>query len=120
MADNFKVNTNEYLNQCDEKDVMSFEPEKLISVSKLEDIVFQSFRESGIRAISNYLSEKFNVRETHFWFGQGGECEILRAGSQGWQKGKIKINVSLEFLPDELEVIQSPLDDVRQEFKQNN
>jgi KGK domain len=122
MTDNFKVNTNEYLKQCDEKDIVSFNSEKWISVSKLKDIVFQSFRESGITAIINYLAQKLDVtvRNINSWFDQGVKCEILRAGSQGWQKGKIKINVSLEFIPDEPEVIESPLDDVRQELKQNN
>lgn len=120
MKDEFKLNINEYLNQCDEKDVMSFEPEKLISVSKLKDIVFQSFYLSGLHVINQQISILSGLDCSYLWFKQGGECEILKAGSQGWQKGKIKINVSLEFIPDEPEVIESPLDDVRQELKQNN
>jgi KGK domain len=128
MANKFEVNTNEYLNQCDEKDVISFDSEKLISVSKLKDIVFQSFSESGIAAIINYLAQKLDVsvRNINSWFDQGVKCEILRAGSQGWQKGKIKINVTLEFIPDEpeeaeIEPIQqhaNSLDDIRQIISQ--
>ena len=41
------------------------------------------------------------------WLGDGQDCEILRPGSQGWQKGKVRI--SLEFCPDDKE---SPLDSI--------
>ncbi|MBV9386381.1 MAG: hypothetical protein JOZ78_08135 [Chroococcidiopsidaceae cyanobacterium CP_BM_ER_R8_30] len=60
------------------------------------------------------------------WFSDGIECEILKLGASGWQKGRIRIalNVSLEFCPDkpeenlemsDLEIGQSesPLDDIR-------
>lgn len=62
------------------------------------------------------------------WFGDGIDCEILKVGAAGWQKGKVKINlnVTLEFCPDEPEVEEtrasnkqeisqpeSPLDDIR-------
>ncbi|MBD2472651.1 KGK domain-containing protein [Nostoc sp. FACHB-145] len=52
-------------------------------------------------------------------------CQILRIGSKGWQKGKLKIQVSksmsdqkqntvyLEFCPDEPDEHESPLDDLR-------
>jgi hypothetical protein len=120
MADDFKLNTNEYLNQCDEKDVVSFESEQLISISKVKDAVFQSFKQSGVGYISQHISSYSGLDYSYPWFHEGQECEILRAGSQGWQKGKIKINVTLEFISDEPEVIKSPLDDVRQEIDKLN
>jgi hypothetical protein len=30
---------------------------------------------------------------------------MLKAGTNGWQKGKLKIKVSVEFIPDETELI---------------
>ena len=57
-----------------------------------------------------------DTSKTYSWFYQGEECEILKAGSNGWQKGRLKINISLEFIPDEPEEIKSPLDDVRQQI----
>ncbi len=36
------------------------------------------------------------------WFEEGTDCEILRLGAKNWQKGKVKIRVSLEFCPNEL------------------
>ncbi|MEM7552998.1 MAG: KGK domain-containing protein [Cyanobacteria bacterium P01_A01_bin.84] len=41
------------------------------------------------------------------WLIDGQACEVLRPGTQGWQKGKVRI--SLEFCPDERE---SPLDNI--------
>lgn len=58
------------------------------------------------------------------------DIELLKIGSKGWQKGKIRIQVSyknydniqvhLEFSPDEPPQPESPLDDLRQlpEYKQ--
>lgn len=40
------------------------------------------------------------------------DCEVLRLGAKGWQKGKVRI--TLQFCPDQPE---SPLDDIRQTFK---
>ncbi|MGB3514204.1 MAG: KGK domain-containing protein [Microcoleaceae cyanobacterium] len=73
----------------------------------------------------------------------GLECEVLRLGAQSWQKGKIKVKVTVEFCPDEpeeteesetenetevsdnnnsenLEAEVSPLDDLLQKFSQEN
>jgi hypothetical protein len=49
------------------------------------------------------------------------DSEILKIASNGWKKGKLKINVSLEFIPDEPEIqeksesteYKSPLDEIR-------
>jgi len=65
------------------------------------------------------------------------DCRLLKVGSKGWQKGKLKIQVDkkilhlhqsnetqigLEFCPDEPTVPESPLDDLRQlpEYKQQS
>ncbi|MGK7920709.1 MAG: KGK domain-containing protein [Trichodesmium sp.] len=75
----------------------------------------------------------------------GLECEILKPGTKGWQKGKIKVELNVKFYPDEpeedieenessqseneaensgdnnlenMETEVSPLDDLRQKFNQ--
>ena len=119
----FYLDINEYLTQCDSKDVISFESKKWISVSKLKDIIYQSFYSAGIESVVTHIAQNSDLNDIskmYSWFFQGEECEILKAGSKGWQKGKIKINVTLEFIPDESESVESPLDDVRQEFNQSN
>lgn len=67
------------------------------------------------------------------WFDVGLNCETLSPGAKGWQKGTVRIKVTLEFCPDEPEIEEtppneqpeisepeSPLDDLRQLINQNN
>ncbi len=42
---------------------------------------------------------------------EGLNAEVLKVGSFGWKKGKIRVNVTVEFMPDEPE---SPLDEYRE------
>ncbi|HCF29146.1 MAG TPA: KGK family protein [Cyanobacteria bacterium UBA11049] len=67
---------------------------------------------------------------TEIQFNSIKDCQILKIGSKGWQKGKLKINVCispqgchldkvcLEFCPDELVEPESPLDDIRKLVEQ--
>lgn len=120
MSDDFEINTNKYLQQCNLKDVISFNNQNWVDINQLKAIIYQSFRQSAFAPIDVHIHQNHGLRNSASWFNQGGECEILRAGSQGWQKGQIKIKVTLEFIPDEPEVIESPLDDVRQEINQSD
>ena len=71
------------------------------------------------------------------WLNLSRDCKLLKVGSKGWQKGKLRIQVDtkisdsysyntvqvgLEFCPDEPTVPESPLDDLRQlpEYKQQS
>jgi KGK domain len=56
---------------------------------------------------------------------EGIDCQILKIGSKGWQKGKVQIKVnkniksgqtqtSIKFCPDEPLEQKSPLDEIRQ------
>lgn len=60
------------------------------------------------------------------WLQNGIDCERLKPGLNEWQKGRVRIKVSLEFCPDEPEIEEelvseqveieepeSPLDDLR-------
>ena len=116
----FEVHSDEYLSQCDSKDVISFDSEKWFSIGKIKKIIQEAFRTHGIDSVTNKVSESSILNNIKIWFYQGEECEILRSGSPGWQKGKIKINVTLEFIPDEPQEVASPLDDVRQEMNTDN
>ncbi|GET42165.1 KGK domain-containing protein [Microseira wollei] len=85
------------------------------------------FRNGIIRSLSSYpldIGDK--------WFDDGLDCEILRPGAKGWQKGRVRIKVTLEFCPDEPEIQETPSneqpkisepespDDLRQLINQNN
>ena len=113
MSDN-QLNTNEYLSNCDPRDVISFNNEKWASVTKLKHIVYRALVDAGISSMTSHIKSYSDFKNTNTWFKKGEECEILRAGSKGWQKGKLKVNVTLEFIPDEIEEVKSPLDDIRQ------
>ncbi|MGQ4646848.1 KGK domain-containing protein [Lyngbya aestuarii] len=58
-------------------------------------------------------------------FRKGIDCEMLKIGSHGWEKGKVRVRITLEFCPEQSEVEkiplnngtnnpESPLDDLRQ------
>ncbi|HEY9690825.1 MAG TPA: KGK domain-containing protein [Oculatellaceae cyanobacterium] len=101
---------------------------------------------------SNYLNEctlkndqliwkiihKININDTikdnlFLDDSEGVEVQALKFGANGWQKGKIRIRMNVEFCPDETEVIEtptnnqpetnqseSPLDDLRRMINQES
>jgi len=54
-----------------------------------------------IDALAQAISDREDdwVEENEGWFGEGLECEALRFGTKGWQRGRVRIR--LEFSPDE-------------------
>ncbi|MGB3266199.1 MAG: KGK domain-containing protein [Microcoleus sp.] len=81
---------------------------------------FQTYLKNSI-----YLVEKIR----NVLFDEGIAGKVLRFGSQGWQKGKIRVKICVEFCPDEPEVEEtpennqleisppeSPLDDLRRQL----
>ena len=119
---------NSYLQECGDDDVIEFAGASF-KLGKLKEIlgfaftnqnkvpysVFNSFQEKGVTLGKNYL-----IAET--LLNKGLDAEVLRLGAKGWQKGKVRIKVTLEFIPDEPELPQpeSPLDDLRQMLNQDN
>jgi hypothetical protein len=60
------------------------------------------------------------VEDINNWTNNGVKCEVLKPG-KNWQKGKGRIKVSIEFCPDEPEIVEikepeSPLDDLRRKI----
>ena len=114
---------NEYLSKCDPKDVISFDSRDPIYLRKLYSLIKASFDGNLINNISHIIAQKLERKcDAKLWFDDGENCEILKADSLGWQAGKfkLKVNLSLEFIPDEPQEKRSPLDDVRQEISTNN
>ncbi|BAQ62466.1 hypothetical protein GM3708_2872 [Geminocystis sp. NIES-3708] len=46
-------------------------------------------------------NEKINRKK---WLHDGVEVEVLKVGALDWQKGKLKLKVTVEFCPDEPEL----------------
>ncbi|MEA5519249.1 KGK domain-containing protein [Limnoraphis robusta] len=119
------------LQNCGENDVISFENESY-RVSNFSDKVIGTLTAESSNYFVNYLVSK-GVQKAEIkhsdelkypngeWFNNGKECEILKLGSKGWQKGKVRFKVIVEFCPDEPEVSEpeSPLDSLRQKLMES-
>lgn len=106
---------------CGNEDALSF-GNAMLKVEKLKETVNRVLPEHGLgQTLNQFLSQQaLNIdvplttdqtrRLYENWFGEGIDCEILRVGANGWKKGKIKLklNVTIEFCPDEPEVEETP------------
>ena len=127
---------------CGNEDALSF-GNAMLKVEKLKETVNRVLPENGLgQTLNQFLSQQaLNIdvplttdqtrRLYENWFGEGIDCEILRVGANGWKKGKIKLklNVTIEFCPDEPKVEEtsennqleisppeSPLEDLRRQL----
>lgn len=90
------------------------------SYHKIPSTLFYSLQEFGIN-----LLEIATMQEI---LTNGIDAEILKINAKGWQKGNFKINLTLEFIPDEPEIeeavatsqSESPLDDLRKLLNENS
>jgi hypothetical protein len=96
-----------------------------------DDVISLSKNEWGltIDKAGDILQEIKNTARQHrdggqlaalFW-EDGINCDFLSAQGGGWKKGKIRLNLQLEFIPDEQPetIPPSPLDDLRSELINN-
>jgi hypothetical protein len=135
---------NSYLQNGSDDDVISFGGKmykfgqfksalQSVFTGNLADVIIESLDSQGINGTSIYVVPSRGSAYTvnWKWWGEGKDCEILSIGAKGWQKGKIRMKVTLEFCPDEPEVEEtstsntitepeSPLDDLRQMINQEN
>ena len=94
-------------------------------IGKFKSALTNVFRDNN--DVANTISQ--NLRSTLgtldcTWFDKGIDCELLGPGYQSWQKGKLRIKITVAFEPDEPFVTQimasnqteSPLDDIRRTF----
>jgi hypothetical protein len=86
---------------------------------------FNNSYSSVIDTLNNVSAGAVKCRLSDINWNSIQEGQILRIGSKGWQRGKIRvqitfvsssntIEVALEFCPDEPTEPESPLDDLRQ------
>src|SRR6476646_9451409 len=106
---------NLFLQNCSDDDALAFSSrmfkagklrEKLwlVLTNSIASNLYTNLKEQGIEIHPGYENRSMAAWK---WFMQGLECEILKIGSQGWQKGKLKLKVCLEFIPDEPEYFQT-------------
>lgn len=115
----------------DRDTALSF-PKSMFRIGEFFARVQEAFQPFGHKTLTNRLESKGGIPFDEVgWFKQGVDCEILRPDSKGWQKGKIRIRISLEFCPDDIgEASNIPslanteqvasLDDIRQTLNHSN
>ncbi len=129
---------NSFLQKCNDDDVLELGDQmvKLSNFSSGLNRVFSwDYNKSALSAVAAIMKSPLlsytNVQQ--LFDGNGVDGSILRIGSQGWKKGKIKLRITLEFCPDDPESekipqsnnaetnqMNSPLDDIRQMMNQNS
>jgi hypothetical protein len=115
---------NDHLKNLRDNDVLE-QQATLFKIGKVKSALESAFDNNIPTALANYFYNNVQLSllgKLTDWFTQGIDCQILKAGSDGWKKGKIKIRVIVEFIPDEPEIpeCQSPLDEIRREMQQNS
>jgi hypothetical protein len=131
------------LQNCNDNDVLAF-GDDTFKISKFRRAVKGAFGNNLGNQLSSQLSSYHGIKidgailapkginePAARWFNNGIDCEILKLGSKSWQKGKVRIKVSVEFYVEEdseqvgsesseIELPESPLDDLRQMMNQEN
>ncbi|MEA5602419.1 KGK domain-containing protein [Nostoc sp. UHCC 0252] len=125
MEDGFKAI------ECNDGDVLDF-GDNTYKIAKFRQAMDISFNSKLEDTLNEELNEELSRQGVEIkdspnmnWFQEGINCEILALGSQSWKKGKVKINISVEFYIEEENVQitnsnnseitepESPLDDLR-------
>ena len=121
-----------------EKDTFTVRRFKELSNNEIRNKLNYSIYERSTKQpganINNFFSRISlsgqDISLSEIQFNSIKDCQILKIGGKGWQKGKLKINVCispqgrnldkvcLEFCPDEQIEQESPLDDIRRLVEQ--
>ena len=138
---NEKLESNNNYEILDGDDVLLFDKatflvrrfEELVTSQFIEILDLIAIRESRQKSIINWMKELrineeiiINAGDVNWNSPQEGiDCQVLKIGSKGWQKGRLQIKVNenfqsgktqvcIKFCPDEPLEPKSPLDDIRQ------
>ena len=101
--------------ELNSKDVVSLEnfDKARINVIPQQMLKVEQFKEQVIKHIIGNWGDQRGEK----WQNEGVECEVLKPGGD-WQKGKVRMKLTLEFYPDEPTQPTSPLDDLRKQMKE--
>jgi hypothetical protein len=122
MNENFQ----ELESQAADRDTALSFSSSMFRVGEFFERVKEAFQPIGHDTLFNRLANRGGIPlDKVNWFTQGVDCEILKTNGKGWQKGKIRIKISLEFCPNQTDELpessdavdgnsDSTLDDIRQ------
>ena len=111
------IEYNNYIKNLRDDDVMEID-NQLFKAEKIKSSLEEAWTEKIVPERFNEHIKYLGIKIRHKginWFDDGVDCKILKAGDNGWKKGKLKVKVSVEFIPDEPEIpeYKSPLDEIR-------
>jgi hypothetical protein len=86
-----KANLNNFLQNCKSKDIICFQVNQLYKIHQLQDLFEEFFNNYLIQEIRKIVLEKYKIDSINFLLKDGAKCEILKAGSPGWQKENLKL-----------------------------
>jgi len=105
-------------------DVIAFSDENIIKASEIMEVIQEAATDNNAlsRNIKIALGKRLNLSQQvqninhRKWFEDGVDCKIMRVyDAKGWQKGKIRIKLSVELeLLEETDQSNSPLDNFRE------
>jgi KGK domain len=97
-------------------------PSNMFKHKELMAFINEAFRHGGLNRLGEIIWDRGRGKipldksddSRQSWFENGIECEILKPNSMGWQKGRVRINVTIEFCADKYEQAESELNSIRQ------
>lgn len=120
------------LKNCANQDVLSFQ-DQACKLNIFRQHTWESF-DTHSNNITSRLQQKLGIPSLsigRILFIEGKECNLLKP-YQGWQRGQIRVQLTLEFCPDKNEIVEenghqetdnlteSPLDEIRQQLTDEN
>ena len=92
------------LDNYDDADVVSFDSTVMHKIGKVKAAIKSMSCSRG--TLNNYLYNEFktSLGTSIRCDDPGTNCEILKVGGKDWKKGKIKVEITVKFYPDEPEI----------------
>ena len=115
-----------------ENTVLSFS-NSVFKIREFITAIERAFQSQGLDILKSMLSSRGGIPgNNEEWYRQGVDCELLKPGTEGWKKGKVRIKISLELCLDDtgseeesvsneplVNQPESPLDDIRRMINQD-
>ena len=108
---------NQNIETLEGKEVICMPPQGLIQHDTFKS---EQFLKELQLILTNQSKNAIPPRLLSTWLSEGRECEML-SPNQDWRKGKLRIKLELEFIPDEVETeenIESQNHQFLNEFRQ--
>ena len=111
-----------FFSNLKKSDLIRFDNNQILEINKLKKAlktIFEDRLESplvnalallGIKTYTGTRIKSPSGKEKtvyNSWFKEGVHCEVLTLGNEKWKRGKIKIEISIEFEEEEEDIIEN-------------